>query len=39
MEELETIALIVPTLMNSALEIKVPLVADLSFGRNWYEAH
>ena len=39
MEELETIALIVPELMNSALKIKVPLVADLSFGKNWYEAH
>jgi len=39
MDELETIALIVPTFMNSALKIKVPLVADLSFGKNWYEAH
>jgi DNA polymerase-1 len=39
MEELETIALLVPELMNNALKIKVPLVADLSFGKNWYEAH
>jgi DNA polymerase-1 len=39
LEELDTIALIVPALMSSALEIKVPLVADLSFGKNWYEAH
>jgi len=38
-EELDTIAEIVPALMNSALNIKVPLVADLSFGKNWYEAH
>ena len=39
LEELETIAQIVPNLMNSALITKVPLVADLSFGKNWYEAH
>jgi DNA polymerase-1 len=39
MEELDTIAFIVPQLMNAALEIKVPLVAELSFGKNWYEAH
>jgi DNA polymerase-1 len=39
MEELDTIAEIVPVLMNNALKISVPLVADLSFGRNWYEAH
>jgi DNA polymerase-1 len=39
MEELDIIALIVPDLMASALQIKVPLVAELSFGKNWYEAH
>ena len=39
MEELDTIALMVPELMNSALQIEVPLVAELSFGKNWYEAH
>jgi len=39
MEELDTIALIVPDLMGSALQISVPLVAELSFGKNWYEAH
>jgi len=38
-EELDSIALLVPELMNAALEIEVPLVADLSFGKNWYEAH
>jgi len=38
-EELDTIAEIIPTLMNLAIEIEVPLVADLSFGKNWYEAH
>ena len=39
LEELDIIAQIVPDLMNSALIIKVPLVAELSFGKNWYEAH
>jgi len=39
MEELDTIAQIIPNLMLSALQIEVPLVADLSFGKNWYEAH
>ncbi|MCL1850638.1 MAG: DNA polymerase I [Bacteroidetes bacterium] len=38
-EELDIIAEIVPALMNSALELQVPLIADLSFGKNWYEAH
>jgi DNA polymerase-1 len=38
-EELDLIAQIVPDLMNTALEMKVPLVAELSFGKNWYEAH
>ena len=39
MEELDTVAQIIPNLMLSALQIEVPLVADLSFGKNWYEAH
>jgi len=39
MEELETIAEIIPYFMQAALQIKVPLVAELSFGKNWYEAH
>jgi len=38
-DELDTIALIIPEIMNAALQIEVPLVADLSFGKNWYEAH
>ncbi|MDR2971225.1 MAG: DNA polymerase I [Bacteroidales bacterium] len=38
-EELDIIAEIVPNLMNSALKIKVPLIADLSFGKNWHETH
>jgi DNA polymerase-1 len=39
MEELDIIAEIVPQLMSSALIMQVPLVAELSFGKNWYEAH
>ena len=38
-EELDTIALIVPELMNAALQTELPLIAELSFGKNWYEAH
>ena len=38
-DELDAIALIIPEIMNAALQIEVPLVADLSFGKNWYEAH
>ncbi|MCL2168081.1 MAG: DNA polymerase I [Lentimicrobiaceae bacterium] len=39
MDELDIIAEIIPNLMQSALQIQVPLVAELSFGKNWYEAH
>jgi DNA polymerase-1 len=39
LEELEIIAEIIPYFMQAALQIKVPLVAELSFGKNWYEAH
>ena len=39
MEELNIIAEIVPNLMNSALQMSVPLDVELSFGKNWYEAH
>jgi DNA polymerase-1 len=39
LSELDIIAQIIPELMKSALDVKVPLVADLSFGKNWYEAH
>jgi len=39
LEELETIAEIIPYFMQTALQIPVPLVAELSFGKNWYEAH
>jgi DNA polymerase-1 len=39
LEELEIIAEIIPYFMQAALQIKVHLVAELSFGKNWYEAH
>jgi len=39
LEELDIIAEIVPELMSTALEMEVPLMAELSFGKNWYEAH
>jgi DNA polymerase I len=29
----------VPKLMASVAELKVPLVAEVGFGRNWEEAH
>lgn len=37
-EELETMRRLVPEVMESALELSVPLRADVSSGSNWYEA-
>lgn len=37
-EELETMKALVPQVMESAIELVVPLKADVSFGSNWYEA-
>lgn len=37
-EELETIKKIVPEVMESAVHLDVPLIADSSWGHNWYEA-
>jgi DNA polymerase I len=37
-EEFETMKVLVPQVMESALELDVPLKADVSFGSNWYEA-
>ena len=37
-EELETIRKIVPEVMESAVHLDVPLIADSSWGHNWYEA-
>lgn len=37
-DELETMKTLVPNVMESAVELDVPLRADVSVGRNWYEA-
>lgn len=37
-EELETMKKLVPEVMEKALALAVPLKAEVSFGRNWYEA-
>lgn len=36
-EELETMQQLVPEVMESAIELDVPLRADVSYGTNWYE--
>ncbi|RVU70569.1 DNA polymerase I [Lactobacillus xujianguonis] len=37
-DELETIKKIVPEVMQSAVQLDVPLVADSGWGHNWYDA-
>ena len=37
-DELETIKKIVPEVMQSAVRLDVPLVADSGWGHNWYDA-
>ncbi|XEC93314.1 DNA polymerase I [Paenibacillus tarimensis] len=37
-EELEQMKTLVPQVMESAIELDVPLKADVNFGVNWYEA-
>jgi DNA polymerase-1 len=37
-EEFETMKVLVPQVMETAIELDVPLKADVSFGANWYEA-
>ncbi|WP_010272020.1 DNA polymerase I [Paenibacillus senegalensis] len=37
-EELEEMKVLVPDVMENALDLSVPLKADVSFGSNWYEA-
>ncbi|WEK53214.1 MAG: DNA polymerase I [Candidatus Cohnella colombiensis] len=37
-EELEQMEKLVPEVMSAALQLDVPLVADVSVGSNWYEA-
>jgi len=37
-DELELMKSLVPSVMESALELDVPLKADVNYGANWYEA-
>jgi DNA polymerase I len=37
-EELDIMKDLVPNIMEQALELQVPLVADVSYGGSWYEA-
>ncbi|WP_145045921.1 MULTISPECIES: DNA polymerase I [Paenibacillus] len=37
-DELETMKELVPAVMEKALELSVPLKAEVSYGENWYEA-
>ncbi|MBP2058788.1 DNA polymerase-1 [Lactobacillus colini] len=37
-DELETIQKIVPQVMQSAVQLDVPLIADSNWGKNWYDA-
>ena len=37
-DELETIKKIVPEVMQSAVKLDVPLIADSNWGHNWYDA-
>ena len=37
-DELETIKKIVPEVMQSAVKLDVPLIADSGWGNNWYDA-
>lgn len=37
-EELDTIKKVVPEVMQSAVKLDVPLVADSNWGHNWYDA-
>ncbi len=37
-DELEFMKKLVPDVMNSAMELKVPLKASVEYGRTWYEA-
>lgn len=37
-DELEIVAKIVPQVMQSAVKLDIPLVADTGYGHNWFEA-
>ncbi len=38
-EEVEKIKDIIENKMTQALQLKVPLVVDINYGKNWFEAH
>ena len=38
-DELDTMVTIVKEIMEGALELSIPLVVDINYGRNWLEAH
>jgi len=37
--EIETLSAMVKEVMEGIVELKVPLVVDVSYGNNWAEAH
>lgn len=37
-DEIETIKKIVPEVMQSAVTLDIPLVADSGYGHNWFDA-
>lgn len=38
-EELELLSGLVKETMESVVELKVPLIAECGYGKNWLEAH
>ncbi len=38
-DELDTVMQIIKTQMNSVVKLKVPLIAECGYGKNWLEAH
>lgn len=38
-EEIEIMKQMVPEIMNSSLEMAVPLTTEVNYGNSWYEAH
>ena len=38
-EELELLSDLVKETMESVVELKVPLIAECGYGKNWLEAH
>ena len=38
-EELEEMKQLVPEIMNSSMEMAVPLMTEVNWGESWYDAH